>query len=93
MKREKTSLFFEVALVLVRFDHVARFIVNADHRVMRAAVMLCVADCIIRRVIPQPTKRRRIRNQIDATFIFARAVFVNVRSNSLSLATVSVHST
>jgi hypothetical protein len=25
---------FEIASVLVRFDHVARFIVNADHRIM-----------------------------------------------------------
>ena len=25
------SWFFELALVLVRFDHVARFIVNANH--------------------------------------------------------------
>jgi hypothetical protein len=28
------SPFFEIALVLVRFDHVARFIVNANHRIM-----------------------------------------------------------
>jgi hypothetical protein len=28
------SQFFEIASVLVRFDHVARFIVNADHSAM-----------------------------------------------------------
>jgi hypothetical protein len=26
--------FFEIAFVLVRFDHVARFIVNPDHSIM-----------------------------------------------------------
>jgi hypothetical protein len=26
--------FFEIALVLVRLDHVARFIVNANHGIM-----------------------------------------------------------
>jgi hypothetical protein len=29
------SLLFELARVLVRLDHVASFIVNANHRVMR----------------------------------------------------------
>jgi hypothetical protein len=29
---------FELARVLVRLNHVARFIVNANHRIMRAAV-------------------------------------------------------
>ena len=29
--RVKTSLFFELALVLVRVDHVARFIVKPNH--------------------------------------------------------------
>jgi hypothetical protein len=37
-----------------------------------------VADCIIRRVVPQPTEWQHIGNQIDATMIFARADFVNV---------------
>jgi hypothetical protein len=32
--------------VLVCFDHVARFIVNANQCVMLAAVKLRVADCI-----------------------------------------------
>ncbi len=31
--RVKTSPFFEIALVLVRLDHVARRIVNADHSI------------------------------------------------------------
>jgi len=30
----KTSLLFELAIVLVRFDHVASIIVNANHSVM-----------------------------------------------------------
>jgi hypothetical protein len=40
--------------------------------------MLCVADCVIRRIIPEPTEWQRIGNQIDATFIFTRSDFVNV---------------
>jgi hypothetical protein len=32
--RVKTSPLFELARVLVRLDHVARFIVNADHSIM-----------------------------------------------------------
>jgi hypothetical protein len=39
---------FEIAGVLVRFDHVARFIVNANHGIMRAAEMLDIADCVTR---------------------------------------------
>jgi hypothetical protein len=31
VKREKTSPFFEIALVFVRFDHVASIMVNANH--------------------------------------------------------------
>jgi hypothetical protein len=41
----KTSPLFEIALVLVRFDHVANVIGNADHSVMRAAEKLRVLDC------------------------------------------------
>jgi len=32
---------------------------------------------MIRRVVPWPTERQHIGNQIDAAFIFARADFVN----------------
>jgi hypothetical protein len=38
-KRDRSPLF-EITFVLVRFDHVARFIVNANHGIMRAAVGL-----------------------------------------------------
>ena len=54
---------FEIALVFVRLDSVARFIVNANHSVMGAAELLCVSDCIagsVRSVIPEPTERQRI---------------------------------
>jgi len=37
------SPLFELAHLLVRFDHVARFIENANHRIMRAAEKLCVS--------------------------------------------------
>ncbi len=30
----KTSRLFEIALMLVRFDHIAHIIVNADHGIM-----------------------------------------------------------
>ncbi len=36
----KPSPLFELAFALVRFDHVARFIVNANHGVVRTAVKL-----------------------------------------------------
>ena len=36
----------EIAFVLVRLDHVARFIVNANHSIMSAAAMLCVVHCV-----------------------------------------------
>jgi hypothetical protein len=39
------SPLFEVARVLVRFNHVASFIVNANHSVMRPVAKLCVVDC------------------------------------------------
>jgi len=44
-------------------DHVARFIVNANHSIVRAAVMLGIADCVadrIRSVVPQATEWQRI---------------------------------
>jgi hypothetical protein len=37
---------FEIALVLVRLDHVARRIVNANHNIMSPAVELRVADYV-----------------------------------------------
>ena len=39
----ETSPLFELARVLVRLDHVASFIVNANHSIMRAAEKLCVS--------------------------------------------------
>jgi hypothetical protein len=41
------SPFFEIARVPVRLDHVARFIVNANHNIMRAAEKLRVVDCAL----------------------------------------------
>jgi hypothetical protein len=34
VQRQRALWFFEIALVLVRFNHVASIIVNADHGVM-----------------------------------------------------------
>jgi hypothetical protein len=39
--RRDTSSSFELARVLVRLNHVASFIVNANYSIMRAAVKLC----------------------------------------------------
>ena len=68
---------FEIASVLVRRDHVARFIVNTGHSVMRAAVEFCVLDCIADFGVPQATEWQRVANQSDAAFVFPRADFVN----------------
>jgi hypothetical protein len=85
--RVKTSPLFECfpCLVPVRFDHVACLIVNSNHRKMRAAEKLRVADCVRHRVrfaVPQTTEWQRIGNQIDAAFIVARADFVSVLGTS-----------
>jgi hypothetical protein len=34
LERKRTHQLLEIARVLVRFDHVARFIVNANHGIM-----------------------------------------------------------
>ena len=36
----------KLARVRVRFNHVARFIVNANYSIMRAAAKLHIADCV-----------------------------------------------
>jgi hypothetical protein len=57
----------------VRLDHVARFIVNTNHGIIRAAVKLSVVDCIVDCVwldVPQPAKWQRSGDQIDAASIF-----------------------
>jgi hypothetical protein len=38
--------FAKIPRVLVRFDHVTWFVVNANHSVMGAGAKLRVADCI-----------------------------------------------
>ena len=72
----------ELTCLFVRFNHVASFIVNANHSVMRAAVKLRVADCVadcVRLAVPQATKRQRTGNQIKAALVAAWAHFINVR--------------
>jgi hypothetical protein len=53
----------EIACVLVRLDHIASLIVNANHDLMGAAVKLRVADCI-RFALPQCTEWERIGDEI-----------------------------
>jgi len=43
-RQKANSPFFEIDLVLLRFDHVTSVIGNADHGIMRAAAKLCLAD-------------------------------------------------
>src|SRR5262245_1853484 len=60
---------FELALVLVRFDHVASIIVNANHSIMRPAAVPRVPICLgdrVRLAIPQRPEWQDIGNQIDA---------------------------
>ena len=42
--RRENSPLLKIARVLVRLDHVANVIVNANHRLMRAAAVLRVSD-------------------------------------------------
>jgi hypothetical protein len=51
--------------VFVRFDHVARVIIHANHSIMWSAVMLGVADCVadcVRLVIPERVEWECLRN-------------------------------
>jgi hypothetical protein len=70
--RVKTSPLFELACVLVCFDHVGSRIVKPNRSVMWPNVKLRVTDSVANRIRlagPQPTERQHIRNQIDATII------------------------
>jgi hypothetical protein len=81
--------------VRVRFEHVADFIVNANHCIVLTAAMHRVADCIpdcVPLAVPQATKWQRIGNQIDAATIFARADFVKVQGNAKRLASNDLRS-
>ena len=67
--------------MLVRLDDVASIIVNANDGIVRSAEKLCVIDgvaCRVRSIIPQPTERQHIADQIKAAMIRARADFVNL---------------
>ena len=60
-----SSPFFEIVLVLVRLDYVARRGVDANHCIVRATVELSVANRIVDRVrlaIPQATEWKGIGN-------------------------------
>ena len=66
--------------MLVRFDHTASFIVDANHSIMGSAEKLCVCDCVpMIFAIPQATDWQRIGNQINAVMIFTGTDFAKVR--------------
>ena len=62
----------------MRCDHVASFIVNADHGGMSPAAMLSISDYMIQLGIPQPTEWQRVGDEIKAAFVSTRSHFVNV---------------
>ena len=70
----------------MHLDQLAGFIVNADHSVMCATVVLCVFNSIRNFEILQPSKWQCIRDQIKEAFITARAGFVNVHGTRNALA-------
>jgi hypothetical protein len=77
----------KVTRVLVRFDHVASFIVNANDGIVRAAAKLCVADCIagcVRLAAPQATEWQRIGNHKQFVAIAIAAVFRTRSGNRCS---------
>ena len=58
--------------MLVRLDHVARVIVNANDGIVRIGCDVCIADRVWLD-IPQAPEWQLIGDQTDAAFIFARA--------------------
>ena len=82
----KNLRLFGIAGVFVCFDHVASFIVNANHGTMRTTAKLGVADCIadcIWLAIPQATEWERIGDEIDAALIAVRGAFRKVLASGL----------
>ena len=76
----------KIARVLVRLDHVARFIVDPNHGVMRAAIELCVVNCVADCVwvtVPQATEWQRIGNEIGATFVASFGELMNTSHHTL----------
>jgi hypothetical protein len=72
----ETSPRLELALVLVRFDRVARFIINAYRSVMWTTEKLRVADCVVDCVwfaVPQATEGVCARSDSSVTFAVQRA--------------------
>jgi hypothetical protein len=68
--------------LLVRLDHVASFIVNVDHGIMRTAAMHRVADCIAdRRTTADPTaahqKSDRRRDDLHVLVAIAYTTFAS----------------
>ena len=65
--------------MLVRFDHVAGCIVNADRRILRSAVELRVCHRFANFQIQQPTEGQHVADEINARMILARMDFVGMR--------------
>jgi hypothetical protein len=60
VRRTQGIPLVEIARVLVRFDHVVWFTVNANDGIVWPAEMLRVINGVIRLGVPQPTERQRI---------------------------------
>jgi hypothetical protein len=61
MEVTASSPLFELARVLVRLDHVAVIIVNADHGIMRATAKLC-CGASLGVVVPAQKDKLSLRN-------------------------------
>jgi hypothetical protein len=85
------SPLFEIALVLVRFDHVARIIINANHGPMCSPAKLGVVDCIADRRPGSPGERQAGSDFPVPTFALPRNVAFSLttsRGASMSPCTV-----
>ncbi len=69
--KKVTSLLFEIVRVLVRFDHVASFIVNADHSTMCDCTMIAGRNrsfLLIRKFVISCSKENRNGNHSSRAF-------------------------
>jgi hypothetical protein len=76
----------KIARVLVRLDHLASIIVNANHSVVRTTAVFGISDCVVDRVlsgVPQLAEGQHIGNQIDAALVAARGALRKVLASGL----------
>src|SRR6266436_1540970 len=74
----------KIALVLVRFRHVASVIVNANHGIMRAAEKLCVANlrCWLRLARHTRDHRMAAHRRLDQRRVYLCGVALRKRAQN-----------